>query len=253
MHTTRLSALALLVVCLLVPIAALGQDEDVGGPDESVEVLDFDPTYFLYVISGESAEIDGDVLTLVDAPSVLYFSDRPKRVTGHMDPAAWVETWDQGPGSFADVPPNAVLVVGAPEVHELVVELLDTAVEGDDLRFHFEVLAGEVPSEALEPASLFIDSGAGPFETLQGAAMSDPELSGQWANFIISWMANLGTDHDALLSMTSDDYPCTVWGPKGATVAAADPILWILAGLVQAGEIPFFDRVAERCGAPAWE
>ncbi len=138
---------------------ALGQEEGLDGPDESVEIFDWDPTYFLYVVSAEAAEFDGDVLTLIDAPSVLYFSDRPKRVTGHMDPESWLENWELGPGSFAEVPPNAVLVAGAPVLHELVVELLDTSVEGGDLRFRFEVLDGEVPTERLAPASLFIDSG----------------------------------------------------------------------------------------------
>lgn len=253
MRTTRLSILALLVACLLVPLPALGQDEETGGPDESVELFDWDPTYFLYVISGEGAEIDGDILTLVDAPSVLYFSDRPRRVTGHMDRESWVETWDMGPDSFADAPPNAVLVAGAPVMHELVVELLDAEVDGDDMRFRFKFLDGDVPSQTLEPASLFIDSGAGPSETLHEAAMSGPELYDQWAAFITSWTQDFGTDTAGLFSMTSDDYPCSVWGPKGAIAAAAHPIIPVLANLVQAGEIPFFDRVAERCGAPAWE
>ena len=49
-------------------------------------------------------------LTLQDvSPSTLYFSDRPERVVGHMTTGQFVEQWAEGPNSFPEDPPNAVL------------------------------------------------------------------------------------------------------------------------------------------------
>jgi len=208
MRAARLTVIGFLALSLCLPLAALGQDADVGGPDESVEIFDFDPTYFLYVISGESAQFDGDTLTLVDAPSVLYFSDRPRRVTGHMDPAFWVETWDQGPDSFAEIPPNAVLVGGAPVTHEIVVELLDAAVEGDDLHFRIEVLDGDLPTEALAPASLFIDSADPDATILMWMYVNlDPSMAARVRKSLES--------HGVDLRWSPEEFPCELWLDEG--------------------------------------
>ena len=53
---------------------------------------------------------DQSSLTLKDvSPSTLYFSDRPERVVGHMTTEQFVEQWTEGPNSFFEDPPNAVL------------------------------------------------------------------------------------------------------------------------------------------------
>ena len=41
-------------------------------------------TSYLFVISGMSGSLDGDKLTLNGVPNVVYFSDRPDRVAGHI-------------------------------------------------------------------------------------------------------------------------------------------------------------------------
>ena len=39
---------------------------------------------FLFVMSAVSGSFDGETLTLTGVPSVVYFSDRPYRIAGHM-------------------------------------------------------------------------------------------------------------------------------------------------------------------------
>jgi len=51
---------------------------------------------YLFVISGTSGSLKGDTLTLNGVPNVLYFSDRPDRVAGHLSLEKFVEMWDKG-------------------------------------------------------------------------------------------------------------------------------------------------------------
>ena len=71
----------------------------------------------MFVQIARSVTSDQTTLTLQDvAPSTLYFSDRPERVVGHMTTEQFVEQWSEGPNSFLEDPPNAVLsYVGAGE------------------------------------------------------------------------------------------------------------------------------------------
>jgi hypothetical protein len=133
----------------LMPVAAQAQDHVIEGATE--------PS-FLYVLSAQSGSVDGDTLTLEAVPSVIYFSDRPERIAGHMTVDAFVRHWDGGVGSFADVPPNAVLsVLGSDDVEDSVVELTDIRQEGDTLLLQMVVLEGSPPQGPIGPASLFLD------------------------------------------------------------------------------------------------
>jgi hypothetical protein len=50
---------------------------------------------------------DGTTMTLKEAtPSTLYFSDRPKRVVGHMATTDFVDLWGEGDNSFEEDPPT---------------------------------------------------------------------------------------------------------------------------------------------------
>ena len=68
------------------------------------------PAYLL-VISGTSGSLVGNTLTLNGVSNVIYFSDRPNRVAGHMSIAKFTEAWSQGADSFKKDPPNATLSV----------------------------------------------------------------------------------------------------------------------------------------------
>jgi hypothetical protein len=106
------------------------------------------------------------------APSTLYFSDRPDRVTGHIRSSEFIETWDQGDDSFALTPPNAVLSVFQPtEVQDVVVVLTDPQLNGDALTYAVQVLDGELPASGGECA-LFIDTIGRPLSPVSIAGMN---------------------------------------------------------------------------------
>ena len=115
----------------------------------------------MFVQTAEGIESDGQSLTLRGiTPSTLYFSDRPKRVVGHMSTADFVDLWGIGDNSFETDPPNAVLAFlepGADVPNDAVVVLKDPNLDGNgDLVYSIGVLEGTVPKRA-GPVSLFID------------------------------------------------------------------------------------------------
>lgn len=107
------------------------------------------------------------------APATLYFSDRPQRVVGHLDTAAFVDIWYEGDDSFARDPPNAVLAFvgqGGPTPEEVVIELRDPALRGDELSYAATVLDGALPVRA-GGCSLFIDPIGRPLSPVSVAGM----------------------------------------------------------------------------------
>ena len=70
----------------------------------------------MFVQTAQGIDSDGQTLTLRGiTPSTLYFSDRPKRVVGHMSTADFVDLWAIGDNSFETDPPNAVLAFLEPD------------------------------------------------------------------------------------------------------------------------------------------
>ena len=60
--------------------------------EQMIEELEAEESMFVQTSRGMSS--DGTTLTLNDVtPSTLYFSDRPKRVVGHMSTADFVVLW----------------------------------------------------------------------------------------------------------------------------------------------------------------
>ena len=161
----RAAAAALtLGILTLVPMSTQAQDLD--------HVIDESETpTFLFVVSGSSGSVDGDSLTLQDVPAVIYFSDRPARVAGHMAVADFVANWSAtaDTDSFAFDPPNAVLsVLDEDGPVDIVIELSDADVDGDSLTFAIEVLDGTLPVGPFGSASVFID------DVLQSCASGGP-------------------------------------------------------------------------------
>ncbi len=113
---------------------------------------------FLFVQYSETATLSEGVLTLRGvAPETLYFSDRPHRIVGRITTQDFVKSWDDGEGSFSEIPPNAVLaVMHKPVPLDLVVVLKDPVLEGDILTYQVEVLDGPDSGEG-EASALFID------------------------------------------------------------------------------------------------
>jgi hypothetical protein len=115
----------------------------------------------MFVQTAQGVDSDGRALTLrAITPSTLYFSDRPKRVVGHMSTADFVDLWAIGDNSFETDPPNAVLAFLEPDAeapNDAVVVLKEPNLDGaGDLSYSIEVLEGTVPTHA-GPVTLFID------------------------------------------------------------------------------------------------
>ena len=115
----------------------------------------------MFVQTAQGIESTEETLTLRGiTPSTLYFSDRPKRVVGHMATADFVDLWGIGDNSFESDPPNAVLSFlepGADTPDDVVVVLKEPNLDGaGNLAYSIEVLEGTVPAKA-GPVTLFID------------------------------------------------------------------------------------------------
>jgi hypothetical protein len=121
-------------------------------------IVEADEIQALYVQTASSMSYDNGKLTLHSlAPTTLFFSDRPNRVTGHVTSQDFVDSWGKGKDSFASDPPNASLSIFHPDgVSDVVVELKDPKLDGVDLIYTVEILDGEMPASG-GPNSLFID------------------------------------------------------------------------------------------------
>ena len=140
---------------------------------KAVEVL------FVQAASGVTYK-DG-VLTLKDAsPATAFFTDRPKRIVGHVKNAHFVKLWGEGKNSFKSDPPNAALSVfnsgGRPT--QAVVVLSNPRIDGKNVLYDARTLRGTVPAQGGE-STLFIDGADSPCYTDQ----DDPSYSGDdcWA------------------------------------------------------------------------
>ena len=117
-------------------------------------------TEMLFVQSATGGSYDGKTLTLTGAPSTIFFSDRPKRVVGHVSTGRFIDHWANGKDSFKADAPNAVLsILDGDGTNNSTIELSDPQVNGDQVSYQVKLLDGKPPAE-FKTASLFID-GAG--------------------------------------------------------------------------------------------
>ncbi len=125
---------------------------------QMIEELEAEQSMFVQTAQGMSS--DGGSLTLESVtPSTLYFSDRPKRVVGHMGTADFVDLWGEGENSFEEDPPNAVLAFlepGDDVPEDAVVVIQQPRLQDGQLTYAIETLDGTVPDHA-GPVTLFID------------------------------------------------------------------------------------------------
>ena len=125
---------------------------------QMIEELQAEQSMFVQTAQGTAG--DGATLTLREVtPSTLYFSDRPKRIVGHMATADFVGLWGEGDNSFEEDPPNAVLAFlepGADVPEDAVVVIKQPRLVDGHLSYSIEALEGTVPSQT-GPVTLFID------------------------------------------------------------------------------------------------
>jgi hypothetical protein len=125
---------------------------------QMIEELEAEESMFVQTAHGTTS--DGTTLTLTEVtPSTLYFSDRPKRVVGHMATSDFVDLWGEGDNSFEEDPPNAVLSfleAGDQAPEDAVVVIQQPRLENGSLSYSIETLEGTVPTQT-GPVTLFID------------------------------------------------------------------------------------------------
>ena len=152
MFSTRVLLKGFALLAVTVPLGAVLSPARAA--DNAVQLM--------FVQSAESLRADDKTLRLVNvSPQAIYFSDRPKRVAGHLTMPAYLEEWTAAAGAnnFAKNPPNATLSVyesGQSTNALAVVTLSQPVVEGKDLVYSYKLIEGKVPN-AGGATSLFID------------------------------------------------------------------------------------------------
>jgi len=164
---TRILSICLMLMLATTPVMALDLDDqgrlrqkrDVPSRAAGHVIDSKENPEYLFVLSASSGSYDGETLTLNDVPLVIYFSDRPERIAGHMSLEKFVESWGQGADGFKTDPPNATLSILAEEGSEdVVVELSNPVVQGNSIKLDVRVLNGKMPSN-FDVCSLFVDGG----------------------------------------------------------------------------------------------
>jgi hypothetical protein len=160
-----LKGLAATTAVMVTAQAAVAEEKKAGGDEEIVD--------YLFVQNSGGVSLSDGVLTMKDvATDTIYFSDRPERIAGRFTTQKFVDNWSVGEDSFADVPPNAVLsIFDEPEPLDIVVELKNPRLTGDDLVYDVSIIDGEVAATGLA-SSLFIDVVGRPLTPLSIAGVS---------------------------------------------------------------------------------
>jgi len=123
--------------------------------DDEAELVEY-----LFVQHADKVSLENGVLTLEGIGNdVLYFSDRPHRIVGRESLEAFIDDWDEGEGSFAAIPPNAIVtVVRGGESFDLAVVLTEPVMAGNNsMTYNVDVLDGP-DSGVGDNAAVFIDA-----------------------------------------------------------------------------------------------
>ena len=140
--------------------------------EATVEQLEQIEAMFVQVAHGMTTT-DSSITLHGQAPSTLFFADRPQRVVGHIHTNKFVSDWGEGENSFAEDPPNAVLSFleeGDTVPEEVTIVIRDPQLTGDTLTYKVEVLDGTLPAKA-GPCTLFIDPFGRPLSPVSAAGI----------------------------------------------------------------------------------
>lgn len=119
---------------------------------------------FMFVQVAEDLNADTTALTLRlrnVSGQIIYFSDRPNRIAGHITMAEYLREWTPADGAdnFSADPPNATLSVyepGQPDNSVAIIEISNPQLDGADLVYTYKLIEGSVPLGGGATA-LFID------------------------------------------------------------------------------------------------
>lgn len=125
---------------------------------------------YIFVLNAKSGYYQNKELTLKDINSVVYFSDRPNRVAGHMElskfPTLWKGKDDEGLTARC-----AILSIMDPE-EEIVIELSNPTITGNTITFNYKNIPTDFPKK-FSACSLFIDMPSIGSKAFAGHARSD--------------------------------------------------------------------------------
>lgn len=148
MKTTRFLILVTASLFFLTPALA----------DENL-----DSVQLLYVQNSHDVSVEKGRITLKKiSPITIFFSDRPKRIAGHMTTKDFVDEWSEGDNSFEADPPNAALsIFGKDEIVDIEVTLMNPRFDEDNLVYDIAILEEDVKPISGQ-CSLFIDPAGRP-------------------------------------------------------------------------------------------
>ena len=112
----------------------------------------------LYVQNAKSVTLEKGKLVLRGVnPATICFTDRPARLAGHLPTSSFIPLWSEGKDSFLKDPPNATLsIFSGDKVSDVVVEISNPVLSGNNLTYNAKVLEGAASIRGGE-CSLFID------------------------------------------------------------------------------------------------
>ncbi len=142
----------MLIVMSLVSLAFLFNAASAA--EKKAETVDL-----LFVQNAKDIFGDEHSLTLKGiGPTVLFFSDRPERIAGHMTNERYLKLWtEDGKDSFLADPPNAtVSILNGDEAKDVVVTLSNPRLDGEDVTYDIKVIKGKMPEKG-GPCAVFID------------------------------------------------------------------------------------------------
>ena len=128
-------------------------------PTETANAAGKDASW-LFIQTAQHVQFDGKTLTLSGVnPSVIMFTDRPKRVAEAIPTDTFIKGWgDGGTGSFVSDPPNAGLTsVVDGKLQTATVELTKPTLDGTTLTDQAKVLEGAPPASG-GTTSVFVDT-----------------------------------------------------------------------------------------------
>ena len=101
---------------------------------------------------------DGKLILKGVSPTILFFTDRPERIAGHMTNERYLNLWQEdGQDSFLADPPNATVSVFADDrAADMVVTLSNPKFNGADLSYDIRIIQGKLPEKG-GPGAVFID------------------------------------------------------------------------------------------------
>lgn len=113
---------------------------------------------FLFVERAATAQMDGDVLSLLGIDeNIEFFADRPYRDSGTISLQTFIDSWGDGTDSFETDPPNAALVGFVDgETVTLIVELGSPRPIDNGVSYTFKLLDGEAVPQ-IDDAVVVID------------------------------------------------------------------------------------------------